>query len=143
MHRAVREQEGEFESRYAESRDWMHPTWQARYDEALEESARRFADRHYQRLDVAQLIKHYLGLKKTLDRESILLYLYWEPTNADSIPTCVRHRDEIARFCDGLFDDQIEFAAGTYPDLWRVWASRGGWAADLAAALCARYLRSM
>src|SRR4030043_1169536 len=47
-------------------------------------------------LDTAQLVKHYLGLiyhlkKNKIDKKPILLYLYWNPTNASEIEEYQKH----------------------------------------------------
>ena len=118
----------------------MHPTWEARYDELLGER-RRGSQRHYRRLDAAQLLKHYLGLKQKFDCEVTLLYLYWEPEDAEGIDVCSRHRSEVDQFGDELADDQIAFAAQRYPDLWGKWLrSDVSWLTGLASTLRARYL---
>ena len=53
-----------------------------------------------QTLDVAQLLKHYLGLTRNRSRyksSSIkLLYLFSERTNARNVDACVHHRNELA-----------------------------------------------
>ena len=48
-------------------------------------------------LDVAQLVKHYLGLSRSLQRDETgtLLYLFWEPLNWMDVPVCRQHRDEV------------------------------------------------
>jgi hypothetical protein len=43
-------------------------------------------------VDAAQLVKHYFGLKAWCERNggrrATLLYLYWEPLEADRHPDC-------------------------------------------------------
>ena len=69
------------------------PTWQAEF-ERLEEDPRR-----YRFLDAAQLVKHYLGLRRRFDRHHVTLaYLYWEPANAEDVADCAVHRAEAAEF---------------------------------------------
>jgi len=47
---------------------------------------------HYSALDAAQLVKHYLGLKRTFPGHTIsLIYLYWDPRNAMTIPFFAKH----------------------------------------------------
>lgn len=82
-------------------------------------------------LDVAQLVKHYLGLIRLADRgkegekekEITLLYLFWEPTNADEIEECRSHRQEIEDLTFKVTDSTIKFRALSYPELWRQWES--------------------
>ena len=50
-------------------------------------------------LDAYQLVKHYLGLTLTYPKRPLtLVYLYWEPTNADALPLFAQHREEVERF---------------------------------------------
>ncbi|MFN8710447.1 MAG: PGN_0703 family putative restriction endonuclease [Planctomyces sp.] len=77
-------------------------------------------------LDVAQLIKHYFGLRKfQLNSDPpcdmTLLYLYWEPTNADTLAACLRHREEISSLKESVSDSQIAFQAMSYSELWHEW----------------------
>lgn len=50
-------------------------------------------------LDVAQLVKHYLGLSNVRKegQRCVLLYLYWEPLNADDVAEYRVHREEASR----------------------------------------------
>lgn len=75
-------------------------------------------------LDGYQLIKHYLGLRKTFPDQSLtLVYLYWEPLNADSEPVFCQHRAEVARFAALVTGDETcGFVHASYSDLWREWA---------------------
>jgi hypothetical protein len=72
-------------------------------------------------LDAYQLVKHYLGLTLTYRARPItLVYLYWEPGNADDLPIFAMHRVEIDRFPELIRgDDTCAFAALTYREHWR------------------------
>ncbi len=77
-------------------------------------------------LDAAQLIKHYFGLR--LHQEALfapvdlsLLYLFWEPDNADDVEECIEHRREVEEFASMVEDASVPFAWMTYADLWREW----------------------
>jgi hypothetical protein len=77
-------------------------------------------------LDVAQLVKHYLGLAKEQNRakkRTILLYLFWEPENADDMKEYRAHRHELDSFTSHVSRSKVEFMAMSYRDLWREWAS--------------------
>src|SRR5205823_284053 len=78
-------------------------------------------------LDSYQLVKHYLGLRnKYGDRALTLVYLYWEPTKAETEPVFLAHRDEVARFAelvDG--DDTCRFVHASYGELWQQWTELG------------------
>ncbi len=80
--------------------------------------------RRYRRLHAAQLIKHYFGLAANARRPITLVYLFWEPTNADFISVrnrdgqvvnpYVEHREDIDRFANAVTDDtatEVRFAA--------------------------------
>jgi hypothetical protein len=72
-------------------------------------------------LDAYQLVKHYLGLSLTYgERRLTLVYLYWEPTNADTAPVFAQHRNEIERFRELVADDaSCRFEALSYANHWR------------------------
>tara|TARA_R110000868_G_scaffold164672_1_gene397434 strand:+ start:19648 stop:20391 length:744 start_codon:yes stop_codon:yes gene_type:complete len=78
-----------------------------------------------QHLDVAQLVKHYLGLIRHLETTGIssvtLLYLYWEPLNAADIEVCLKHRQEIATFSEQVADSKVSFKSMSYTNLWHEW----------------------
>ncbi|MDP8942580.1 MAG: hypothetical protein M3N16_00420 [Actinomycetota bacterium] len=92
-----------------------HPSWEAEY------RALRADPGRYGFLDAAQLIKHYLGLKRHGGRSVTLLYLYWEPTNADEHEPFRSHRGEIEAFGRRLDDPELAFRAQSYAELWRDW----------------------
>lgn len=76
----------------------------------------------YAPLDAAQLVKHYLGLRNTYPSDKVtLLYLYWEPSNAEKIELCVAHRRAIQRFEQATFGTEVKFISMCYPELWDNW----------------------
>lgn len=79
-------------------------------------------------LDVAQLVKHYLGLirhLKTSETPAVsLVYLYWEPMNGDSIDACIQHRNELDAFSQRVIQSEIRFVSRTYAELWEEWKER-------------------
>lgn len=96
----------------------------------------------YQHLDAAQLVKHYLGLRNVFGGKDVtLLYLYWEPSNADEISEFRRHREEIATFADRVSGAAIRFAAESYLELWASWEERNTprWLIGHIEQLKARY----
>jgi hypothetical protein len=98
--------------------------------------------RPYKFLDAAQLVKHYLGLKVTYPRlRRVLVYLYWEPTNAYAIDACNRHHDELADFTRRVSGCDTQFVALSYADLWREWDTNSHWPGmpEHLARLRARY----
>ena len=80
------------------------------------------APRTYSCLDAAQLIKHAFGLLNCYpDRKLTLLYLYWEPLNADDFPIFEEHRCEIAEFAEMIAETRLDFRSMNYNDLWSSW----------------------
>ncbi len=93
-------------------------------------------------LNVAQLVKHWLGLCRAHpDRRVTLLHLYWEPDNWRQVPECRRHRREIQDFADRVAGDAVRFAALSYPELWAHWKQRSAtpWVAAHVSSLRQRY----
>jgi hypothetical protein len=75
-------------------------------------------------LDAAQLIKHALGLARTFHgRRTILLYLFWEPTNASNFSVFDEHGREISDFAGRVLGGFPEFRAMSYRELWNDWES--------------------
>lgn len=69
-------------------------------------------------LDVAQLIKHTLGLinySKECGKTPVLVYIFWEPK--EQIGVNVQHRKELKEFEDKI-SNFIEFKYFSYKDLW-------------------------
>lgn len=82
---------------------------------------------HRGHLDVAQLIKHYFGMRRYLENTTsaadvTLLYLFWEPDNWDQVPECIAHRAEINAFAKRIADSSVAFRWMSYSDLWKDWA---------------------
>ena len=72
--------------------------------------------------DVAQMIKHYLGLTNTYPHKKItLLYLYWQPQNADLFPVFQTHSQQIEAFAKKVQNSKVKFISITYPQLWQSW----------------------
>jgi hypothetical protein len=74
-------------------------------------------DKH---LDIAQLIKHAIGLinnNKKKKKRLKLVYIYWQPCNWENYAECKQHRKEIEDFRNriGKF---IKFIPMAYNDLW-------------------------
>ncbi|MBW2645383.1 MAG: hypothetical protein JRE23_04215 [Deltaproteobacteria bacterium] len=94
-----------------------------------------------QHLDMAQLVKHYLGLRN-LSQESrieiILLYLFWEPENWIDFDVFHQHRKEIAAFSSYIEKSSIRFIAQSYPELWTEWKNHHG-DTDHICSLLSRY----
>ena len=93
-------------------------------------------------LDAAQLVKHYLGLRHEYREFRItLLYVFWEPTNADEFGAFRAHREEIGSFASTVQDSAVAFTAMSYPELWQKWEGVGdpGWLRSHLANLRGRY----
>ena len=114
------------------------PVWQDTYKALLVDPKK------YIYLDAAQLVKHYLGIRNTFqDRRvtKVLVYLFWEPTNADDLPEFLEHRREVELFSRAVEGSEIRFVALSYSQLWRNWSTESGWDGMLAhiEALRQRY----
>ncbi len=82
-------------------------------------------------LDAAQLVKHYLGLRKRFPtgRKVFLLYLFWKPLNAANIAEYSQHCEDIQRFRNAISDGgTVQFIPMDYLQLWDSWSGD----ADLA-----------
>jgi hypothetical protein len=82
-----------------------------------------------QQLDLAQLIKHYFGLRQFQKKSEaptklLLLYLFWEPLNWESFPECQQHRSELEQLSGKVQSSVIEFRWMTYSQLWSEWVSQ-------------------
>jgi hypothetical protein len=101
---------------------------------------------HYRHVDPGALIKFALALARTFpDRPTILLYLYWEPVNAERFDEFCRHRNETAELADAVRGTRVSFDPQSFEAMWREWAARGApsWLADHVHRLQARYCVSI
>jgi hypothetical protein len=102
----------------------------------------RHEPQHYRHVDPGALVKFALALGRTFpDRPTILLYLYWEPLNADRFEEFCRHRAETADLADAVRDARVTFGPQSFEALWQEWTARGApsWLADHVDRLRARY----
>lgn len=124
------------ESKCLETLHAPKPKFSAAYDTIRDERASskwfkmitelRTGQRVFRSLDAAQLIKHALGLQRSYKTSSaILLYLFWEPSNASDLEMFRRHRGELDDLADVVRGEQVAFSWGTYADLWRSWETTG------------------
>jgi hypothetical protein len=127
----------------------------ASYDAVVDDLADATWRELYQRLkadgeclasmDAGQLVRHYLGLRRAVDEGAIdqatLLYLYWEPANADDVAACLAHRQAVEEMIGAVSDATVALAAMSYRTLWSDWALQDGpdWLIEHLAALRARY----
>jgi hypothetical protein len=136
-----------FQEKYKQAIPYAEPSWRAFY-EALLDEAEKGLGRRFQYAHVGQLVRHYLGLASQLvekgmyeGRRGTLLYLYWEPDDAETYHACRRHRDEVLVLQEAVSDPDISFEAMSYRDLWRSWKEESGspWLIRHASYLEARY----
>lgn len=97
-------------------------------DEAWWSACEQYWDGPPARLDAAQLIKLYFGMR--LHAENLpgsvgmtLLYLFWEPENWGEIEECVEHRQEVEEFESIVAGSAIGFHWMSCAELWREWAA--------------------
>lgn len=96
-----------------------------------------------QQLDIAQLVKHYFGLRRlqqatTQPPNLVLLYLFWEPTNWQDIAECTQHRNQVKELEEKVATSSISFRWMTYTQLWQEWMAIPQ-LAEHASNLKARY----
>lgn len=76
------------------------------------------------RLDAAQLIKHYLGLRHSYPglNNVLLVYLFWKPLNANEFDEYKRHAEELEAFQRAIqHSNKVKFMALDYLQLWDEW----------------------
>jgi hypothetical protein len=76
-------------------------------------------------LDIAQLVKHYLGLRKQFaaGQKVYLLYLYWKPLNSAAINEYSELAKEIDCFRSAISEDSaVQFISMDYLQLWNSWS---------------------
>lgn len=118
------------------------PEWSEMYTRVARMAVYPKEDLPYTHLDAAQLVQHYLGLKVSYPTQRrVLIYLYWEPTNAGGMDACKRHRDEVKDFARRVDGCDTRFIAMSYPDLWHEWETTSTWPGmpEHLARLRARY----
>jgi hypothetical protein len=75
-------------------------------------------------LDAAQLIKHYLGLRRKYPngKKVSLVYLFWKPLNAEKFDEYLRHAEDVDRFRRAVEGSEcVRFMALDYLQLWNEW----------------------
>jgi hypothetical protein len=137
----------QFQEKYKRAILYAEPSWRAFYESLLDEAEKELGRRfHY--VHVGQLVRHYLGLASQLvekgiyeGRRGTLLYLYWEPDDAETYRACRTHRDEVLVLQEAVSDPDISFEAISYRELWRSWEEASGppWLIRHASYLEARY----
>lgn len=95
------------------------PCWWQVYQRAKESEPRY--------LDIAQLVKHYFGLRRYQQstecaKPLVFLYLYWEPLNWQDIHSCNEHRREVEQLACDVEESEISFKFTTYTQLWHAWS---------------------
>jgi hypothetical protein len=106
----------------------------------------RAQPQHYRHIDAGALIKFALALGRTFpERPTTLLYLYWEPLDADQFEEFGRHRTEASELAEAVRDARVTFAAQSFAAMWREWAARDvpSWLAAHVDRLRARYCVSV
>jgi hypothetical protein len=88
---------------------------------SLLEQVRKWPASH---LDAAQLIKHYLGLRKQFPngKKVLLVYLFWKPLNAAQFDEYTRHAEDLKKFaCSVESAEGVRFMSMDYLQLWNEW----------------------
>jgi hypothetical protein len=106
----------------------------------------RAEPRRYRHVDLGALIKFAVALGRTFpERLTALLYLFWEPLDADRFEEFGRHREELAELQEAVKDGRVTFTAISFDAMWRDWAERDTpvWVAAHVDRLRARYCVSI
>ena len=139
-------QHAAFKPSYEEVISRAHESWQTLY-----ERLKRAPDA-FNYLDAAQLVRHYLGIKTQTasggahaGKRPVLVYLYWEPSNAAELQPCRTHAEEIRDLATHVKDPDLSFRVLTYRELWDAWMIRSEppWVAEHVKWLEDRYAVSM
>jgi len=73
-------------------------------------------------LDIAQLVKHSIGLinyKRITNKNVILVYIYWIPDNYDKYSEYIIHSNELNEFSKSLNNqNDLRFESLTYNQFW-------------------------
>ena len=78
----------------------------------------------HRHLDLGALIKFALALGRTFpERPATLVYLYWEPLNADEFAEFCQHRAEAAESATAVADARVTMDALSFEAMWRQWAT--------------------
>lgn len=77
-------------------------------------------------LDVAQLIKHAIGLinykRKYPTKKIVLVYIYWLPENYKAFSNFVTHQNELLAFENDLKENKnLKFISTTYTEFWKTY----------------------
>ena len=76
----------------------------------------------YQLFDSAQIIKHAFGLLSCHKNSSVrLIYLYWEPRNAEDWPECREHREQAQDLAEKVKGSTVQLIPMSYRELWEDW----------------------
>jgi hypothetical protein len=105
--------------------------------------ASRDGEWHPEHLGLEQLIKHALALaSRFADRELHLVYVWWEPTNADEIEEVHAHRAEVNELSRRLDESVPRLHALTYAELFAQWhdAPSPAWVSEHLTQLHSRYM---
>jgi hypothetical protein len=102
----------------------------------------RAAPDRRQYIDLGALVKHALALGRTFpDRPASLLYLYWEPLDADRFTEFGEHRRELGELAEAIEGARVAFTSRSFTSLWRDWDAQASpsWLPRHVARLRARY----
>lgn len=77
-------------------------------------------------LDVAQLIKHSIGLlnhrRRNPHQKVVLVYLYWTPENFNDVPNFKTHEKELLKFKKDIEKcKNLEFISLSYNEFWKLY----------------------
>jgi hypothetical protein len=100
----------------------------------------------WRHVDLGGILKYALALGRTFpDRLTTLLYVYWEPLDADQFDEFRRHRAELASVESAVDGARVRFQATSFEALWRDWSERRSppWLGGHVGRLRSRYSVSL
>lgn len=118
------------ESKFLEIVERKKPSFSASYnknnlsylDEIWFRMIEKYKYKNKMFLDASQLIKHSIGLiKKYSNKQIYLIYLYWEPSDANQYKEYRSHHDELLEFAEDIKHTKIKFISKSYRKLWEEW----------------------
>ena len=96
----------------------------------------------YRYVDAAALLKHAVGLGQTFRNRPIkLVYLFWEPTDADRYAAFAEHRAELALLAASVAGSPVALIAQSFDELWSEWhgLTEPDWLRSIVVLLKTRY----
>ncbi len=115
------------EAKFSEFLSVKRAKFSPKYNDVMKDADSRWRDLHrrllktpdlYRHLDAAQLVKHYLGVRGFYGAKAVLVYLFWEPTDATRWKVFRRHAKEAHALEEELSKADVPLVCMRYAELW-------------------------